>query len=848
MGFQAKTTLAISQQKVTKNTLSTFKSKKHLVIIDSGVEDYQTLANGVLQGVEVFILDSHRDGVEQITEILHSFSLTYSISLHIVSHGTPGTLYLGSGRLSLENLNFYTQQIQSWTVSELMLYSCNLALGDAGEEFIDKLHNLTGVNVAASRRIIGGGYWSLEFNPTETPAISPFHKASLLTWKGQLAPTINNLDNSFYTEQNSPITLDSDITFSGGANYGGGYLEFSLSNPTSSDFLSLSTDANPSTVNGEISIVGNIVYLGDGTNAVIIGNLDSTLNGQNGQNLRINFTAGFANSDFSIGSPGDTIITDWTTVNQQVKFGTDTIAGLATPTDTTIPPDAPNSDQNTPSSPGTMTTVLDSNQSSGSGNSVRLTSSNITTQQGFDIVRGPYIYSNTTVSLSVGEQLSFEWQAEGGGDAYDVYGYIIDVNNGHIETILDETGSSETASTAWATETITVSQAGEYRFVFVSGTYDLTGGKLAGAQLFIDNVTVTASPSVAVDDSHVSTIAQRVQYSDTSDAPETLKTLTVSVENTASETANANATISITPENDPPVLTSALDPSIPENTTTTTVTATDPDNDNNTFTYSITGGADVSLFNIDTNTGELSFDSPPDFENPGDNGGDNIYEVEVTISDNNSATSSHTLLVTVSNVNDNSPVITSSNTGIIEENNTTVTTITSTDIDGDTPTYSITGGADSSLFSIDTNTGELSFDSAPDFETPGDNGADNVYEVEVSASDGVNTTPQTLSVTVTDSNNDNAPVLTSAPNPSVAENTTTVTTVTASDVDGDIPTYSITGGADSSLFSIDTNTGELSFNGAPNFENPADNDGNNVYEVEVSASDSFYTTTQTLSV
>jgi hypothetical protein len=64
-------------------------------------------------------------------------------------------------------------------------------------------------------------------------------------------------------------------------------------------------------------------------------------------------------------------------------------------------------------------------------------------------------------------------------------------------------------------------------------------------------------------------------------------------------------------------------------------------------------------------------------------------------------------------------------------------------------TYSISGGNDASLFTIDGATGGLSFLSAPDYETPLDTGANNVYEVEVTANDNAgNTTPQLISVTV----------------------------------------------------------------------------------------------------
>ncbi|MDJ0874285.1 MAG: DUF4347 domain-containing protein, partial [Desulfobacterales bacterium] len=82
------------------------------------------------------------------------------------------------------------------------------------------------------------------------------------------------------------------------------------------------------------------------------------------------------------------------------------------------------------------------------------------------------------------------------------------------------------------------------------------------------------------------------------------------------------------------------------------------------------------------------------------------------------------------------------------------------------------------------------------------------------------------------------------------ENTTTVTTVTATDADpGDVPTFSITGGADAALFDIDTNSGVLTFRNPPDFENPVDSNGDNVYDVEVTADDgSGGTDSQTIDV
>ena len=73
---------------------------------------------------------------------------------------------------------------------------------------------------------------------------------------------------------------------------------------------------------------------------------------------------------------------------------------------------------------------------------------------------------------------------------------------------------------------------------------------------------------------------------------------------------------------------------------------------------------------------------------------------------------------------------------------------------------------------------------------------------------------------------------------SIVENTTAVTTVTATDPDvGQTLSYSIIGGADASKFTIGSSTGALSFVTAPNFELPTDAGGNNVYDVIVQASD-----------
>ena len=71
------------------------------------------------------------------------------------------------------------------------------------------------------------------------------------------------------------------------------------------------------------------------------------------------------------------------------------------------------------------------------------------------------------------------------------------------------------------------------------------------------------------------------------------------------------------------------------------------------------------------------------------------------------------------------------------------------DAEGDSPVYSLSG-TDAALFTIDADTGEVSFMAAPDFEAPGDDDRDNVYDITVTASDGTNQTDQSVAITVTD--------------------------------------------------------------------------------------------------
>ncbi len=278
--------------------------------------------------------------------------------------------------------------------------------------------------------------------------------------------------------------------------------------------------------------------------------------------------------------------------------------------------------------------------------------------------------------------------------------------------------------------------------------------------------------------------------------------------------------------------------SVNENqTAVTTLTASTPS------TWSITGGPDAARFAIDPATGVVTLVAAPDFEAPTDADTNNAYIVEVTATDAGSLTAVQTLTVTVLDVAEGNPVITGPSGGAgaassalsVNEAQTAVTTLTA----NRPVTWSITGGADSGRFAIDTN-GVITFTAAPDFEAPVDADTNNVYLLEVSATDSsANTATQTMAVTVLDIV-DGSPVITGpsggagagASTITVSEHQTGVTTLSANRP----VTWAITGGADGGRFTVSPG-GVLRFITAPDYEAPTDADGNNVYVVELTATD-----------
>jgi VCBS repeat-containing protein len=310
--------------------------------------------------------------------------------------------------------------------------------------------------------------------------------------------------------------------------------------------------------------------------------------------------------------------------------------------------------------------------------------------------------------------------------------------------------------------------------------------------------------------------------------------------------AQADYSFAVINENESPVIsTTSIADQAEGVTSVMTIAASDPDA-GTTLLYSLVaseGLKDEGLLSIDSSSGAIAFVSAPNFEVPGDVGANNTIEFSVKVSDG-SLSSTQDFSFTITNVNE-APVL-SAATFSIAEQSTAVGTISASDPDGSTSlTYSLASGSDAiddGLLSINSSTGVVSFLAAPNYESPGDQGLNNVYNFTVNVSDGSIVTSKAYSVSV--GNVNEAPVFSIASAQNIVENSSSTIVVTASDPDTSSLTYSLSG-SDASKFSISSN-GVLSFVSTPDYEAPSDYGSNNVFDLSVSVTDGAYSSSVTL--
>ena len=290
----------------------------------------------------------------------------------------------------------------------------------------------------------------------------------------------------------------------------------------------------------------------------------------------------------------------------------------------------------------------------------------------------------------------------------------------------------------WASASGTTEKA-ELTVAFSAATYTVDEGEEATITVIVTptadrNVTVTVTMTgsgasiSALDTGNRLTIARgqssasfTISGDQDDDAMDGEVTLTLRTDTDGVSLGSPTATtVTIEEPNNPPVVTTTSPITVKENqTAVATLEATDSDDDPITG-WSITGGVDRALFNLN-NDGVLTFNTAPDYENPRAVGRDNSYLVELTASDGTDDSAPKTITVNVTDINEPPTFLEGTpTTRTIAENSpesTQVGSITADDPEDDALVYELSGTGHEN-FTVDAN-GQITVatNAVLDFET-----------------------------------------------------------------------------------------------------------------------------------
>ncbi|MEM9540261.1 MAG: cadherin-like domain-containing protein [Cyanobacteria bacterium P01_E01_bin.42] len=389
-----------------------------------------------------------------------------------------------------------------------------------------------------------------------------------------------------YTEGKSPVRVSDSIAFSGGLQYGDGELRFSLRNGTPNDQLNLASAANPK-AKGAISVDSSgSVFLGNGSGTDRIGSIVASDDGSNGKPLTIRFASPLTNAGFETGD-----LTGWTAFESNYSTSVQNL------NDQTIPSEFGGSPGSAKimiapaiSSP-TYTVSIDSSTVGSGKYSLRL-QSNGSVAKGYGSLHGPYVRSDAFNAFA-GDNITLDFSAQQGSDAYEVFGFLVEAGSddrfGTGDDSRTQLFSKRGDTILFNSVSATIAKDGLYQFEFVCGSYDQTGGKALGASLYVDNVRLVSSTSIT--DAVVQAIADRVEYSNTSNNPDTTtRQLDITRKTASNATDSVAVNIAIVSVNNAPTLVANNRASVKDGNAIQTgdIQATDPDDSSAELTYTIT--------------------------------------------------------------------------------------------------------------------------------------------------------------------------------------------------------------------------------------------------------------------
>ena len=174
-----------------------------VVFVDAGVPDLDRLVAGAAEAVAVFRLDAAHDRVRQIADMLVANALHDLAAIHIVSHGRPGAVQLGSTWLDSGTIARHADLLARIGAAlrpggDILLYACDVAQGAAGRAFVAEFSALTDADVAAASHPVGaaarGGSWELDAGIGRGARNAPFTTEALAGYGGLLVAPATDLN------------------------------------------------------------------------------------------------------------------------------------------------------------------------------------------------------------------------------------------------------------------------------------------------------------------------------------------------------------------------------------------------------------------------------------------------------------------------------------------------------------------------------------------------------------------------------------------------------------------------------------------------------------------------------
>ena len=323
-------------------------------------------------------------------------------------------------------------------------------------------------------------------------------------------PTVQTFESPIYFPVTGTYTIEYSADNLLGFAFDTGYVKYSTTQSTGAEFTTSRT-ITQSFTNGMHTLYASV--MNDSDPVPDPWGIAITIKDPGNNTIWTTRNTNFQNGNFSTGNLvvvgstatiGDTWTVQLTGTNLD---GVDTILGWPTPDDNTFPWPAMSGEKDIHnpslySSYGTYAVSLSNDVPAGSdpgtksillslGNDANPAGQWFSAGNAYGTTRGPYFISQQFVTITANHSVSFWWRAAGTIDAYDVHAYIVEIYTGATITILDASGQTTASGTAWQQVTTVVPTTGIYKFVFVNGSWDATGGLKTGAELYITRIVVT---------------------------------------------------------------------------------------------------------------------------------------------------------------------------------------------------------------------------------------------------------------------------------------------------------------------------------------------------------------------